>query len=69
MPVYEFSCSVCGKVFEKNIRMEEQQSTVRCPEGHLKVRRVYSAPMVLFKGGGFYVTDHPHTSSGDISKS
>ncbi len=69
MPIYEFSCSVCGKVFEKNIPMDQLASGVRCPDGHSKVRRVYSPPTVMYKGSGFYVTDHRNTSSNDISKS
>lgn len=65
MPVYEFSCPVCGKTFEKNLPMSADLTKVRCPSGHAHVRRVYSAPPVMFKGSGFYVTDHRSSSGSD----
>lgn len=58
MPRYEFSCPTCGQTFEKTLSLQESQGSVRCPLGHGHVRRVYSAPSVVFKGSGFYVTDH-----------
>jgi putative FmdB family regulatory protein len=58
MPVYDYSCSVCGSTFEQRIPYSSKPSKVACPKGHLQVRRMYSAPSVLFKGSGWYVTDH-----------
>jgi putative FmdB family regulatory protein len=63
MTTYEFSCPTCGQTFEKALPMNADHSGVRCPAGHRPVRRVYSATPVLFKGGGFYVTDHPSGSA------
>jgi putative FmdB family regulatory protein len=68
MPLYEFSCSICGKTFEKNIPLDQNQSNVRCPSGHKKVHRVYSSIPIMFKGNGFYVTDHRNSSTGDGGK-
>jgi putative FmdB family regulatory protein len=69
MPRYEFSCPVCGQNFERNLPMGASQSGIRCPAGHPNARRVYSATPVVFKGSGFYVTDHrsasPSGGSGD----
>jgi putative FmdB family regulatory protein len=59
MTVYEFSCPTCGLSFEKAMPMNADRSGVRCPAGHRHVRRIYSAPSVVFKGSGFYATDHP----------
>ena len=67
MPRYEFSCPACGQVFERVLPINRNQSKVRCPTGHRGVRRVYAAPSVVFKGNGYYVTDHrpkPPTDSG-----
>jgi len=65
MPRYEFSCPICGQTFEKNLPFHESLGDVRCPSGHKDVRRVYSAPPVMFKGSGFYVTDHrPGSAAG-----
>ena len=58
MPRYDFSCSTCGRTFEKDLPLEADRSRVRCPAGHRAVHRVYNTPSVVFKGGGFYVTDH-----------
>jgi putative FmdB family regulatory protein len=69
MPVYEYSCSICGKVFEKQVPFTENQAIVRCPSGHQQVQRIYRPVSVIFKGNGFYSTDHAHTSSHDVGKS
>jgi putative FmdB family regulatory protein len=66
--MYEFSCSTCGQTFEKNLPFQADQTGVRCPLGHARIRRLYSAPPVFFKGGGFYVTDHQKPSSGETGK-
>jgi putative FmdB family regulatory protein len=66
MPRYEFSCPVCGQTFEKTLSFQETQVGVRCPSGHKNVRRVYTAPLVMFKGSGFYVTDHRSSTESSI---
>ena len=71
MPLYEFSCQTCGRTFERVLPLDADPSEVHCPSGHRKARRVYSAPSVVFKGSGFYVTDHRSGSapSGEGNKS
>jgi putative FmdB family regulatory protein len=69
MPLYEFSCPTCGQTFEKNIPLDATQAEVHCPSGHRRVRRVYSALPVMYKGNGFYVTDHRPASPSNVSKS
>jgi len=64
MPTYTFKCDVCGVVFDKWLSFNDDQSQVRCPNGHDQVHRVYYAPAVVFKGSGFYVTDNRGTNSG-----
>jgi putative FmdB family regulatory protein len=58
MPSYDFSCMVCGSRFERDIPFNGDPSTVTCPNGHQRVRRLYSVPSVIFKGSGWYSTDH-----------
>ena len=65
MPRYDFTCATCGQTFEKNLPFGASQAVVRCPSGHRKVHRVYSAPAVMYKGSGFYVTDHRPATSGE----
>jgi putative FmdB family regulatory protein len=67
MPSYEFTCQTCGRSFDKSLPLDASQSEVRCPAGHRRVRRIYAATPVFFKGSGFYVTDHragPSPESG-----
>ncbi len=59
MPVYRFFCPVCEAYFEKRLSFQSDQRAVVCPNGHKGVRRVFTPPTIIFKGSGFYVTDHP----------
>jgi len=69
MPLYEYVCSACGQSFEKVQPVGAQNTGVRCPSGHRKVHRVYSAPLIMFKGSGFYSTDNRSNSSTRDRKS
>jgi putative FmdB family regulatory protein len=44
MPVYTFECDTCGIIFEVTHHMNEKLLDITCPEGHIQVCRVYSAP-------------------------
>lgn len=63
MPLYDFACTECGTRFEKQIPFSGSQDAVACPRGHRAVRRIYSPPQVVFKGNGWYITDHRNTSA------
>jgi len=65
VPVYAFVCSECGQKFDKHLAFSEANNEVICPNGHKRVRKLISHPAVIFKGSGFYVTDH---RSGSPSK-
>ena len=58
MPVYEYICDTCEGDFEVR-RSFTDTSTPPCPtcNGSGRVRRKFSAPAIVFKGSGFYVTD------------
>lgn len=58
MPVYSFVCPVCGEHFDERLSYQQDSRNVVCSQGHTGARRVFSAPPVVFKGSGFYVTDH-----------
>jgi putative FmdB family regulatory protein len=57
MPLYNFICQTCGERFEERLSFQDPNDHVTCPHGHSGARRVFSAPTVVFKGSGFYVTD------------
>ena len=65
MPVYVYQCTNCGIQFDK-LQSFTDQPLVRCPEcGKHKLRKVYQPVGIVFKGSGFYATDH-HSPSGQI---
>lgn len=57
MPIYNYVCRACDTKFEKYVSFRENADLQSCPQGHTQVRRVFTAPAVVFKGNGFYVTD------------
>jgi putative FmdB family regulatory protein len=66
MPVYTYRCSNCGVQFEKQQSFSDQ-SLIRCPEcGKRALKKIYTPVGIVFKGSGFYATDH-HSPSGQSS--
>ena len=63
MPIYEYKCLECGTRFERFQRFGDLQP-VTCPNGHAPVHRLLSQPAIIFKGSGFYVTDHGRNGQG-----
>ena len=59
MPTYDYQCDACGRGFELFQSMTEAPIR-KCPNcGKKKVRRLIGrGGAVIFKGSGFYVTDH-----------
>ena len=57
MPMYEYECLDCGITFERFQRFSDPKVDI-CPNGHSHVQRLLSAPIIIFKGSGFYATDH-----------
>ncbi len=67
MPVYMYRCSNCGVQFEKQQSFSDQ-SLLRCPEcGKKALKKVFQPVGIVFKGSGFYATDH-HSPSGQSAK-
>ncbi|MFN2167403.1 MAG: FmdB family zinc ribbon protein [Anaerolineae bacterium] len=56
MPIYEYECNTCGVHFERRQSFNDTRLP-DCPNGHHGTHRVYSAPGIVFKGSGWYVTD------------
>jgi putative FmdB family regulatory protein len=67
MPVYLYRCSNCGVQFEKQQSFSDQ-SLIKCPEcGKRSLKKVFQPVGIVFKGSGFYATDH-HSPSGQSAK-
>lgn len=60
MPFYEYECDACHKTFTLEQQIMSHKTPDKCPscgaEHH--VRRIFTASPVIFKGNGFYCTDH-----------
>lgn len=63
MPIYEYECQKCGVHFDKLQRFGDPKPDT-CPNGHSQVHRLLSQPTIIFKGSGFYVTDHGRNGRG-----
>ncbi len=68
MPAYTFRCRVCGEVFTRRYSFHADLTAVTCPHGHHEVERVFAPPAVVFKGSGFYITDHGRSGNGRASR-
>ena len=69
MPIYTYRCENCGVQFERQQSFNDQPLT-RCPECSKKtLRKVYQPVGVVFKGSGFYSTDHRSPSGSGRSTS
>lgn len=69
MPIYTYHCDNCGLQFERNQRFTDSPLTW-CPECGVKaLRKVYTPVGIVFKGSGFYATDHRSPSGTSRTKS
>ena len=66
MPTYEYVCRDCSHRFETWQKMTDEPLTI-CPECGGHIRRVLFPAGIVFKGSGFYKTDHASSSGGDKS--
>lgn len=57
MPIYQYKCNECLCEFELKKSFTENPEAV-CPQCGSTTRRLFSPPAVIFKGSGFYCTDH-----------
>lgn len=68
MPTYQYACTECGHAFEQFQSFSEDALTV-CPECNGRLRKLFNAVGVVFKGSGFYRTDSRSGSSSSDSAS
>lgn len=67
MPTYQYRCEDCGITFDRFQHFSEQPLTT-CPECGGSVHRVIQPVGIIFKGSGFYVTDHKASTSNLMPK-
>ena len=68
MPTYQYSCTECGHFLEIFQSFSDDSLTV-CPECEGRLRKVFNAVGVVFKGSGFYRTDSRSSSSSSTPAS
>jgi len=69
MPLYAYKCDACGHEFDKFQHFVDDPLTV-CPVCREEtLRKVFSPVGIVFKGKGFYATDHRSPSGTSSSKS
>jgi putative FmdB family regulatory protein len=62
MPIYTYRCTACGVQFEQYQTFSEDP-LVKCPEcGKKSLRKVFTPAGIIFKGSGWYATDHKSPS-------
>jgi putative FmdB family regulatory protein len=64
VPTYQYACTECGHAFDQFQSFSEDSLTV-CPVCQGRLRKVFNAVGVVFKGSGFYRTDSRVGSNGD----
>ena len=66
MPTYQYACTACEHRFEA-VQSFSDASLTECPECSGKLRKLFGAVGVVFKGSGFYRTDSRSGSSKSTS--
>jgi putative FmdB family regulatory protein len=67
MPLYEYQCAKCGKVFEVIQKFSDAPLEVHEGCGG-EVVKLLSAPAFHFKGSGWYATDYAKQSTSSPEK-
>ena len=62
MPTYQYACTECGHAFEQ-VQSFSDDALTTCPECQGRLRKLFNAVGVVFKGSGFYRTDSRSGSS------
>ncbi len=63
MPVYEYECKSCKKVFEVQQKMSDGPLT-NCPECDGPVKKIMSMNSFQLKGGGWYSDGYSSSGGG-----
>lgn len=71
MPIYEYECQTCHHRFEAKQKFSDPPLTA-CDRCGQPVRKLISAPAIMFKGTGWYITDYSNKlkpeSAGDSAE-
>jgi putative FmdB family regulatory protein len=68
VPTYQYACRECGHAFEQ-FQSFSDDALSECPECSGRLRKVFNAVGVVFKGSGFYRTDSRSPEKKDSNDS
>ncbi|MBB0243967.1 FmdB family transcriptional regulator [Streptomyces alkaliphilus] len=63
MPTYQYQCTACGDGLEVVQKFTDDALT-ECPACQGRLKKVFSAVGIVFKGSGFYRNDSRGSTSG-----
>ena len=63
MPVYEYECQECDKVFEVQQKIADDPLS-ECPQCHGSVKKLMSMSSFQLKGGGWYADGYSSAGNG-----
>jgi putative FmdB family regulatory protein len=66
VPTYQYACTECGHAFEQFQSFSDDALT-ECPQCKGRLRKLFNAVGVVFKGSGFYRNDSRADSSSGTS--
>ena len=66
MPTYQYACTECGHAFEQFQSFSDDALT-ECPECQGRLRKLFNAVGVVFKGSGFYRNDSRDKKSSTLA--
>jgi putative FmdB family regulatory protein len=65
MPVYEYYCESCHKIFEEWIKTHDTQTPKECPACGGQGRHIISNTSFALKGNGWYATEYGAKKSNE----
>jgi putative FmdB family regulatory protein len=68
VPTYAYACTECGHRFDA-VQAFSDDALTECPQCTGKLRKLFSAVGIVFKGSGFYRTDSRKAASASSSSS
>ncbi|UUN27385.1 FmdB family zinc ribbon protein [Streptomyces sp. FIT100] len=68
MPTYQYQCTACGEGLEAVQKFTDDALT-ECPSCQGRLKKVFSAVGIVFKGSGFYRNDSRGSSSSSSAAS
>jgi putative FmdB family regulatory protein len=66
VPTYQYACTECGHAFDQFQSFSDDALT-ECPECQGRLRKLFNAVGVVFKGSGFYRNDSRDKKSSALS--